>query len=43
MPHVEPLKISDAPQKSQPILKAIEEKFGKSMNIFSTAAYHRTC
>ena len=39
MPHVEPLKIADAPAKSRPILKAIEEKFGKSMNIFSTAAY----
>ena len=39
MPHVKPLKIADAPAKSQPILKAIEEKFGKSMNIFSTAAY----
>ncbi len=39
MPHVEPLKIADAPAKSQPILKAIEAKFGKSMNIFSTAAY----
>ncbi len=39
MPYVEPLKTSDAPPKSQPILKAIEEKFGKSMNIFSTAAY----
>ncbi len=39
MPHVEPLATQDAPQKSQPILKAIEEKFGKSMNIFSTAAY----
>ena len=39
MPHVEPLKIADAPEKSQPILKAIEKKFGRSMNIFSTAAY----
>ena len=39
MPHVEPLKIAAAPAKSQPILKAIEEKFGKSMNIFSTAAH----
>jgi len=39
MPHVKPLTIADAPAKSQPILKAIEEKFGKSMNIFSTAAY----
>jgi len=39
MPHVNPLKTSDAPEKSQPILKAIEEKFGQSLNIFSTAAY----
>jgi uncharacterized peroxidase-related enzyme len=39
MPFVEPLATRDAPEKSQPILKAIEEKFGQSMNIFSTAAY----
>ncbi len=39
MPFVEPLATKDAPEKSQPILKAIEEKFGQSMNIFSTAAY----
>lgn len=39
MPHVQPLKTNDAPEESQPILKAIEEKFGQSMNIFSTAAY----
>ena len=39
MPFVEPLKTKDAPEKSQPILKAIEEKFGQSLNIFSTAAY----
>lgn len=39
MPHVKPLTIDNAPAKSQPILKAIEKKFGKSMNIFSTAAY----
>jgi uncharacterized peroxidase-related enzyme len=39
MPHVNPLKTSDAPEQSQPILNAIEEKFGKSLNIFSTAAY----
>lgn len=39
MPHVQPLEPSDAPAKSQPILKAIEEKFGQSLNIFSTLAY----
>lgn len=39
MPHVSPLKTNDAPEKSQTILKAIEEKFGQSLNIFSTAAY----
>ena len=39
MPHVAPLKIENAPEKSQPILKAIREKFGSSMNIFNTAAY----
>lgn len=39
MPHVTPLSIEDAPAAAQPILKAIEKKFGKSMNIFCTAAY----
>lgn len=39
MPYVKPLTIDNAPDKSQPILKAIEKKFGKSMNIFCTAAY----
>lgn len=39
MPHVAPLKITDAPEKSQPILRAIEKKFGQSLNIFSTAAH----
>lgn len=39
MPHVEPLSIEQAPEKSKPILKAIEEKFGQSLNIFSTAAH----
>ncbi|WP_166829314.1 carboxymuconolactone decarboxylase family protein [Thalassoroseus pseudoceratinae] len=39
MPHVQPLDAGNAPQKSQPILKAIEEKFGQSLNIFSTAAH----
>ncbi|QDT04768.1 Carboxymuconolactone decarboxylase family protein [Rubripirellula lacrimiformis] len=39
MPYVQPLDIDDAPKKSQPILTAIQEKFGRSMNIFSTAAH----
>lgn len=39
MPHVPPLSIEDAPEKSRPILKAIEEKFGQSLNIFSTLAH----
>lgn len=39
MPHVSPLKQSDAPADSRPILKAIEEKFGQSLNLFSTLAY----
>lgn len=39
MPHVTPLKTSEAPADSRAILKAIEEKFGKSLTIFSTLAY----
>lgn len=39
MPHVEPLEISNAPEKSKPILEAIKEKFGQSLNIFNTAAH----
>ncbi|QDS93911.1 Carboxymuconolactone decarboxylase family protein [Roseimaritima multifibrata] len=39
MPHVAPLKTADAPADSQPILEAIEKKFGKSLNIFSTLAH----
>ncbi|MEO8269372.1 MAG: carboxymuconolactone decarboxylase family protein [Aureliella sp.] len=39
MPYVQPLKLSEAPAKSQPILTAIEEKFGRALNIFSTLAY----
>lgn len=39
MPYVAPLKTSDAPAASQPILQAIEEQFGQSLNIFSTLAY----
>jgi len=39
MPHVKPLSLDDAPKKSQSILKAIEEKFGHSFNIFSRMAH----
>jgi len=39
MSHVSPLSIDNAPEDSKPILKAIEEKFGQSLNIFNTMAY----
>ena len=39
MPHVPPLDRTNAPDDSQPILKAIEDKFGQTLNIFNTAAY----
>lgn len=39
MPYVEPLTLSDAPEKSKPILNAIKENFGQSLNIFNTAAH----
>lgn len=39
MPYVQPLQTKDAPTDSQPILRAIEKKFGKSMNIFGTLAW----
>lgn len=39
MPYVQPLKQAEAPADSQPILKAIEKKFGQSLNLFSTLAY----
>lgn len=39
MPHVQPLNIETAPEKSKPILEAIKEKFGKSLNLFNTLAY----
>lgn len=39
MPHVKPLTIDDAPKASQPILKAIEKKFGQSLNLFNSLAY----
>ncbi|EMI46837.1 carboxymuconolactone decarboxylase family protein [Rhodopirellula sp. SWK7] len=39
MPYVTPLSLDDAPEKSKPLLKAIKEKFGKSLNLFSTLAH----
>jgi len=39
MSHVKPLKLAEAPDGSKPLLKAIEEKFGKSLNLFNTLAY----
>ena len=39
MPHVPPLSTADAPEKSRPILEAIDKKFGQSLNIFSTMAH----
>lgn len=39
MPYVKPLSIEEAPEKSRPILKAIKEKFGKSLNLFNSLAY----
>lgn len=39
MQYVEPLKKENAPNKSRPILEAIEKKSGKSLNIFSTMAH----
>ncbi len=39
MPYALPLKIEDAPEDSKPLLKAIKEKFGKSLNLFSTLAH----
>jgi len=39
MPYVKPLTLENAPEKSKPILKAIEEKFGQSFNLFSTLAH----
>ena len=39
MSHVKPLDLENAPGDSKSILKAIEEKFGQSLNIFNTMAY----
>ncbi len=39
MPHIDPLTIQQAPEDAAPVLRAIEDKFGKSLNIFSTLAH----
>jgi uncharacterized peroxidase-related enzyme len=39
MPHVKPLSFEEAPEDSKPILKAIKEKFGQSLNLFNTLAH----
>ncbi|EGF27392.1 carboxymuconolactone decarboxylase family protein [Rhodopirellula baltica] len=39
MVYAQPLSINEAPDEAKPILEAIEEKFGQSMNIFSTLAH----
>ncbi|ELP31538.1 carboxymuconolactone decarboxylase family protein [Rhodopirellula baltica] len=39
MAYAQPLSINEAPDEAKPILEAIEEKFGQSMNIFSTLAH----
>mgnify|MGYP003662752824 CR=1 FL=1 len=39
MPHAKPLTIDEAPKDSKPLLEAIEEKFGQSLNLFSTLAH----
>ncbi|MEO9592755.1 carboxymuconolactone decarboxylase family protein [Rhodopirellula bahusiensis] len=39
MAYAQPLSINEAPDAAKPILETIEEKFGQSMNIFSTLAH----
>ncbi len=39
MAYAQPLSINEAPDEAKPILEAIEDKFGQSMNIFSTLAH----
>lgn len=39
MPYVKPLEQNDAPKAAQPVLEAIEQKFGRSLNLFSTLAH----
>lgn len=39
MPFVKSLTVENAPEKSKPILKALLEKFGKSLNLFGALAH----
>ena len=39
MPHVRPLAKHQAPEAAKPLLEAIEEKFGRSLNLFGTLAH----
>lgn len=39
MPHVLPLQTKNAPDGARETLQAIEDKFGQSLNIFSTLAH----
>ena len=39
MSHVRPLTLEEAPEGSRSLLEAIKEKFGKSLNLFSTLAH----
>lgn len=39
MPHVKPLTKDQAPEAARPLLGAIEDKYGKVLNIFGTAAH----
>lgn len=39
MPHVAPLTQQQAPEAAQPLLAAIEKKYGKVLNIFGTMAH----
>ncbi len=39
MPYVKPLSIESAPDEAKSILKAIQEKFDQSLNIFNTLAH----
>ncbi|MDA8743543.1 carboxymuconolactone decarboxylase family protein [Rubripirellula amarantea] len=39
MSYVDPLQLDEAPEDSKPLLKSIEKKFGRSLNLFSTLAH----
>jgi len=39
MQYVQPLSTENAPEKSKPILKAVKDKFGQSLNLFNTLAH----